>query len=56
MRFFLFSSKRFFLEHFFQLYFEIIPSSLTHDDETVYERVNMPSSLISLKRLTEANM
>lgn len=52
MWFFLFSSERL----FFQLYFEMIPSSLTHDDETVYEGVNMPFSLISLKWQKETNM
>lgn len=52
MWFFLFSSKRL----FFQLYFEIIPSSLTYDDETVYEGVNVPFSLISLKWQKETNM
>lgn len=41
-----------FLEHFFQLYFEIIPNSLAHDDETIYGGVNVPFFLISLKRWT----
>lgn len=40
-----------FLEHFFQPRFEIIPSSLPYDDETVYEGSLTPHSpLISLKR------
>lgn len=40
-----------FLEHFFQPRFEIIPSSLPYDDETVYEGSLTPlSPLISLKR------
>lgn len=47
---------RIFLEHLFQLYFEIIPNSITYDDESFYEGVNMPFSLISLKRQKETNI